>query len=238
MFNPITPFDFGGAAVRTITDSNGDPWFVVKDIMGCLGLTNTTEAVRALDEDELRSESLISDGQSRSMALISESGMYALVLRSNKPEAKVFRKWVTSEVLPQIRKTGKYSVENLSPARQLLHNAQMLVDHEDRLNVLHIEQEAIKVEQQRIAISENETKAQVQALVNGEDYYTVVGYANLHGIKVDTKQASKLGKRAAKLCREQGWNTGKANHPLYGEVNTYPREALDGVVKAPSNLDS
>lgn len=107
--NELTVFNFNGQnQVRTIL-RGGEPWFVAKDICEILEIQNTSDAVRSLDEDELVSEKAISGGQTREMLCVSESGMYALVMRSNKPQAKAFRKWVTSEVLPTIRKTGQYS---------------------------------------------------------------------------------------------------------------------------------
>lgn len=86
-----------------------EPWFVAKDICDVLGLSNITEALRNLDDDELTSEILKSGNQGREMKLVSESGLYALVIRSNKPNARKFRKWITAEVLPAIRKTGRYA---------------------------------------------------------------------------------------------------------------------------------
>ena len=88
----------------------GDPWFVAKDVCDCLVITNVSQACQALDEDEKGICKVETLGGSQDMMLISESGLYTLIMRSNKPEAKVFRKWVTSEVLPSIRKTGGYSV--------------------------------------------------------------------------------------------------------------------------------
>lgn len=88
---------------------DGEPWFVAKDICDVLGLSNITEALRNLDNDELTSEILKSGNQGREMKLVSESGLYALVIRSNKPNARKFRKWITAEVLPAIRKTGRYA---------------------------------------------------------------------------------------------------------------------------------
>lgn len=90
---------------------DGEPWFVAKDICDVLGLGNITEALRNLDDDELTSEILKSGNQGREMKLVSESGLYALVIRSNKPNARKFRKWITSEVLPAIRKTGRYDIQ-------------------------------------------------------------------------------------------------------------------------------
>lgn len=93
----------------------GDPWFVAKDACDCLVITNVSQACQALDEDEKGICKVDTLGGSQDMMLISESGLYTLIMRSNKPEAKVFRKWVTSEVLPSIRKTGSYSVAQPQP---------------------------------------------------------------------------------------------------------------------------
>ena len=106
----LVKFEFKSHEVRTVV-IEGEPWFVAKDVCGVLELGNITEALRGLDADELTSEILKSGGQGREMRLVNESGLYALIFKSRKPQAKAFRKWVTSEVLPQIRKTGKYEVQ-------------------------------------------------------------------------------------------------------------------------------
>lgn len=95
-----------GSVQIELIDNN--PWFVVKDVCNILDIGNTSKAVLNLDEDEKLTLLLVRSGQKRAMSLVNESGLYNLIFRSNKPEAKVFRKWVTSEVLPSIRKTGKY----------------------------------------------------------------------------------------------------------------------------------
>ena len=97
--------DFG--AVRMV-EHEGDWWFVAKDVCKVLGLANITEALKALDPDELTSTILKSGSQNREMKIINEPGLYSLILRSRKPEAKKFKKWVTSEVLPSVRKHGVY----------------------------------------------------------------------------------------------------------------------------------
>ena len=105
----IVPFQFQTREIRTVilTDK---PWFVAKDVCDILELGNITEALCTLDDDELTSELLKSGSQRRKMKLVNESGLYALIFKSRKPEAKAFRKWVTSEVLPALRKTGRYAV--------------------------------------------------------------------------------------------------------------------------------
>jgi prophage antirepressor-like protein len=92
-----------------VIDKNGDPWFVLADVCRKLGLTNPSQAAAALDDDE-KDALRISDGIGRNQTtiIVSESGLYELIMRSTKPEAKRLRKWVTKEVLPSIRKTGGY----------------------------------------------------------------------------------------------------------------------------------
>ena len=114
MDNKIQAFDFNERAVRCIM-KDGEPWWVAKDVCDVLGIQNARDAISVLDEDE-RNTVGISDGirGNPNMNIISESGLYTLILRSNKPEARPFRRWVTHEVLPVLRKTGSYSLdENL-----------------------------------------------------------------------------------------------------------------------------
>lgn len=109
MNNEIRKFDFKGAALRTLTDEAGEPWFVAKDVCDVLELSNVGQALARLDDDE-KSSITLNDGTpgNPNRAIVSESGLYALVLASRKPEAHEFKRWVTHEVLPQIRKTGGY----------------------------------------------------------------------------------------------------------------------------------
>lgn len=109
MNNEIRKFDFKGASLRTLTDEAGEPWFVLKDCMSILDLGNPTETVKMFDKDEFSTTEVIdSIGRRQQTYIISEPGLYRLVMRSRKPEAKEFQRWVTHEVLPQIRKTGGY----------------------------------------------------------------------------------------------------------------------------------
>ncbi|MDR1377171.1 MAG: phage antirepressor [Synergistaceae bacterium] len=111
-------FDFDGRQVRVV-EIDGQPWWVAKDICNVLGLTNPTEAIKPLDDDEkmgLNNSEVASllglEAKStlypQGINIISESGIYTLITRSNKPEARRFRRWLTSEVLPSIRKYGGY----------------------------------------------------------------------------------------------------------------------------------
>lgn len=93
--------------VRSLLVEN-EPWLVVKDICDILGHSNHKVAIKGLDDEEVRKVYLPSNGGKQMTVVVNESGFYNLVMRSNKPEAKAFRKWVTSEVLPTIRKKGYY----------------------------------------------------------------------------------------------------------------------------------
>lgn len=89
---------------------DGEPWFVAKDVCMVLGVSNSRDAVSRLDEDEKATSVLPTQFGCKEMWLVNESGLYNLIFQSRKPEAKSFRKWVTSEVLPTLRKTGRYSI--------------------------------------------------------------------------------------------------------------------------------
>ncbi|MDN3581949.1 BRO-N domain-containing protein [Mucilaginibacter flavus] len=92
----------------TTIEIEGEPWFIAVEVCNLLGLTNVTEAIRGLDDDEKLTSPILRAGQVRATNLINESGLYNLIFRSKKPSAKAFRKWVTKEVIPVIRKTGAF----------------------------------------------------------------------------------------------------------------------------------
>ncbi len=112
--NQLTPFAFGDNMLRVHMDENGNPWFVAKDVCRVLDIANNRDAVAGLDDDEkitvANSDANPRAGIPHEMTLISESGLYALVFRSRKPEAKAFSKWIRAEVLPALRKTGSYAM--------------------------------------------------------------------------------------------------------------------------------
>lgn len=109
MNTEIQTFNFNSATLRTLTDESSDPWFVAKDVCDILGLENSRKATAELDPDE-KNTVTISDGipGNPNKTIISEPGLYKLIMRSRKPEAKEFQRWVTHEVLPAIRKHGAY----------------------------------------------------------------------------------------------------------------------------------
>ena len=115
--------------MRTLTDEAGEPWFVLKDCMSILDLGNPTETVKMFDDDEFSTTEVIdSIGRRQQAYIISEPGLYRLVMRSRKPEAKEFQRWVTHEVLPSIRKHGGYMAgqERMTPEQMALASMRWL----------------------------------------------------------------------------------------------------------------
>jgi anti-repressor protein len=102
-------FDYSGLKVRTIL-KNGEPWFVAKDVCDVLEIKNTTQAIQKLDEDE---RSMFNIGRQGETNIVNEYGLYNLILTSRKPEAKQFKRWVTHEVLPTIRKHGAFITDDV-----------------------------------------------------------------------------------------------------------------------------
>jgi hypothetical protein len=100
-------FEFDSTLMRTIA-KDGQAWFAAKDVCEILGIVNSRDAISEFDDDERGSSTTDTPGGPQTRATINESGLYRLIFASRKPEAKRFRKWVTSEVLPAIRQTGRY----------------------------------------------------------------------------------------------------------------------------------
>lgn len=135
--NSIVPFEYEAQQVRVITIDD-QPYFLAIDICKTLGITRSEVALRKLDDDEKLMRKVYASGQERDMWLVNESGMYAMIMRSNKPEAKAFRKWVTSVVLPALRKQGSYTVPSALAQQQqelkaLIEQASQLAGSQERL---------------------------------------------------------------------------------------------------------
>lgn len=134
--NDLQIFTYQQSTVRTV-ERDGEPWFVLKDVCDVLNLTTPARVAERLDKDEVSQTHLTDSlGRQQETTIINESGLYSVILRSDKPEAKPFRKWVTSEVIPAIRRHGSYSQKPLTPAEQLLAQANVLVEQERRLSAL------------------------------------------------------------------------------------------------------
>lgn len=103
------PYAFDGQEVRVTTDQHGVPWFIAADVCAALGLGNSRQAITRLDDDERGVISTDTPYGKQPMNAVNEPGLYSLILSSRKPDAKRFKRWVTHEVLPAIRRTGSYA---------------------------------------------------------------------------------------------------------------------------------
>ena len=170
MNNKIQRFEFKGAALRTLTDENGEPWFVAKDACDVLELSNVGQVLARLDDDE-KSSITLNDGTpgNPNRAIVSESGLYALVLASRKPEAHEFKRWVTHEVLPQIRKTGGYiPTTDADDDMTILAKAVMIGQRT-------MEEQKRRIAEQQTRIVELEPKARFADAVAASDGTCLVG---------------------------------------------------------------
>lgn len=112
----IELFNFNQHQVRVSIDQNGDPWWVATDVCAVLGIANGRQAVGRIDSDDVCSTDAIDSlGRTQRSSTVNEAGLYSLILASRKPEAKAFKRWLTHEVLPTLRRTGSYSVEPQLP---------------------------------------------------------------------------------------------------------------------------
>lgn len=116
----LKTFIYESEEIRSFLDLNGDPWFIANDISSFLGYRMTSDATRLLDEEEKGTQILPTAGGPQKFTTVSESGLYSLIFASRRPGAKTFKRWVTSEVLPSIRKTGSYNKQfDLNDPKQL-----------------------------------------------------------------------------------------------------------------------
>lgn len=164
----IRTFNFNDISVRTLTDEHGEPWFVAKDVCDILGL-GTEHLRRTLDEDEVTEATNLPNWQvgtngGRTPLIISEPGLYKLTMRSRKPEAKEFHRWVTHEVLPTIRKTGGYIPTSESDSDETIMAKALLIAQKT------IERNAQQLRAKDRQIMELEPKAQaLDAFTDIED---------------------------------------------------------------------
>ncbi len=132
--NDILPYDFDDELVRVVMIA-GDPWWVATDIAKVLGYRDAPNMVRNLDEDEKGTHIVSTLGGEQQVAVISESGLYVAIFKSRKPDAIKFRKWVTGTLLPELRRTGRYTLYEQDPPPTLPHEAQA-VELQARVSVV------------------------------------------------------------------------------------------------------
>ena len=208
--------DFKGCSVR-MAMKDGEPWWVVADVCSALGIGNPTDATKRVDKDDLDLVEVIDAiGRKQKSSVVNEPGLYSLILRSEKPEAKVFKQWLTHEVLPALRKTGTYTITTETPRNKYAVMRQMV--------------DALEAHETRIATLET----RMDLLGADTHYRTVRGYCNEKGITMPEKRARAIGVQAAALCREQGLEIGDVADERHGTVHSYPIAVIEQAMESSS----
>jgi anti-repressor protein len=186
---------FHGQAVRIVTDEHGDPWFVAADVASILGYSITPAMTRRLDEDEKGMRPLHTPGGVQQMTVITESGLYAAILGSQIDGARAFKRWVTHELLPEVRRTGGYGMPKDYPSalRALAAEAESRAALAEK-----VEQDAPKV-----LFADSVARSDTTMLVS---HLAVVLRAN--GVDIGTNRLFEWLRRDGYLCSRKGrdWN--------------------------------
>lgn len=240
-----------------VVECEGEPWIVAKDVCECLELTNTSQTLSYLDDDEKGIISNDTPGGKQEMSIISEPGLYSLILRSRKPEAKAFKQWIIHEVVPSIRKRGLYATEAVmdrildAPDFGISLLQQYKFEREQRKLVEAHRDEAVRTkaeigsrreatamntasrlskenEHLRDDIGDSRTWKQVKAIPWLEEVF-----------EVSQAMYSVAGRKLADMPRRMGYEIREVEDSRYGSVKAYHTdviEAFQHALKADHNI--
>lgn len=186
--NNVSVFNFNQNEVRTIVKEDGEIWFVLSDVCNVLEIGNVSMAASRLDAEEITLSTI--EGSHRPTNLVNESGLYSLVLTSRKPEAKQFKKWVTSDVLPSIRKNGGYIVGQEVDSPELLMAKALQVAN----NILESKTKELEAAKSKVELLEPKAQA-LETIANTDGTYTIrecaktinIGERKLISLLIDKK---------------------------------------------------
>jgi anti-repressor protein len=199
----IIPYTFPetGTPVRTVT-INGEPWFIGRDVADVLELGNMHSSLALLDDDERGIHSVETLGGAQQTAIVNEPGLYSLILRSRKPQAKAFKRWITHDAIPSIRRTGSYNPVPVAPALPDLSTPQ---------GVLALTQQFVRVAEQLVEADAKLKELEPKALA--------------HDTLMAAQDGDLLVRQAAKAV---GWQEKQFRHFLLDERLIYRRQATCG----------
>lgn len=188
----ITPFDFHGHQVRVVTAEDGEPRWVAADVASILSLGRTHDMVRGLDDDERGTDTIRTPSGDQEMTTVTEAGLYACILRSRKPEAKEFRRWITHEVLPAIRKHGGYLTEQkieqaLTDPDTIIQLATNLKEEREKRAAAEVEasRSAKVIELQAPKVAKADAHTAATEWKNRQVFYREVqDWGDLQGVKI------------------------------------------------------
>lgn len=207
-------FNYQDTSVRTVV-VDGQAWFVATDLVAILDIGRTHDAVRGLDDDEKGTDTIRTLGGDQQVSVVNEAGMYSLVLRSRKLEAKKFRRWITHEVLPSIRKTGNYGqVAPTGPelmARALIEANKVLEAKDEKIAVLEPKADAY------------------EAFMNADGTYSVGRVAKMLG-RSQNKLFAELRNAGVLIAKGHMHNTPYQRYMHHFKVTPYSYERKDDTI--------
>lgn len=229
MSQEMTPFDFEGQEVRTVTQ-DGEPWFVLGDVLAALGITRRAAAVSERLEDDVRQAYPIRDalGREQRAIVVNEAGLYEVVMRSDAANARPFRRWVTHEVLPAIRRHGGYLTD--SKVEEFLTDPDTLIQLATNLK----EERAARVradkgrEAMECYARELEPKSEAyDAFIAGDGTYSIGSVAKMHGIS-QNKLFNLMRAGGVMIAKGAMRNTPYQKYMQYFAVKAYDFTRSDG----------
>lgn len=231
----LNQFSFDGYDIRTTVDNSGNTWFIAKDVCDVLEIGNSSMAVARLDDDEKGVSTVDTLGGLQEQAIINESGLYNLILTSRKPEAKRFRKWVTSEVLPSIRKTGSFAQQQkeLLPATYIQALEHLIETEKQKEAALLALDVAVATKAEIGSRREATSMAKASSAVRErnkalEELGRAKSTATIRAVNKATGGDYQF-KQLKDWCNYKEVQIGRVTDPLYGKVNTYPAAAWQAV---------
>jgi len=233
----LAQFAFGKNQVRVLVLDN-EPWFVASDVAKVLEYTETARMMQLVDEEDrqvinpqkLETTKIVESFSSNTfkVSVINESGLYAVIFGSTKQSAKTFKKWVTSEVLPQIRKTGKYEAKPLTPGELLKIQAEAIIALEQKQDRLELEQQLQAQKLAELEALTHQHDAEIDRIFNPNGrYFAVMGYYSKHKLgAISVKDAAAIGRKATAYCKKHDIPVTPVADPRFGTVNTYPENVI------------
>ena len=227
----LTPFDYHNQPVRTTQRADGTTWWVAADVCAVLDIRQTSRACARLDADEKGVIIINTPGGPQELLIMNEPGLYKVILRSNKPEAKAFQRWVTHEVLPQIRKTGSYGQPSATEQFPELRAIVQLVESTAQARLLA---EAARVEAQEAKIDAARAEGKADLALAEVRTMTLEDFITANGLlrQLPRAQWSQYTRWLKDFC--QAWRLTISKDPVPGRLwkdeNYYPVTALNALV--------
>lgn len=201
-------------SVRVQIDNQGNPWFCLSDVCSILNLSTPSRVAERLFSEGMSLTHTLTNGGTQQLIFINEANLYKTIMGSRKPEAEAFQRWVCFEVIPSIRKTGGYTLENINPFRLIskisegvANNYEKIIEHGKQIAGLSIRVDTLEQE---------------LSLLNEIGYVTINGYCKMTKQAMSYEDIRKLGGIATKICQDRGIMLGNAESPEFGYIHMYP----------------